>query len=601
MSLNEFDISEKWLARAGSGYGIAQSHMLGELRWNPVTLCKSAWIFEELALLTGEPLDRNHGLNPDDPESQVALLVQTVGALQRFAKIATCRSFRILMLSKQTDGLARHALIAVASGSQSATKACWRWLLDGLGSPPATPADWHQRFFSFQESIQKFSTPGANSWRTLQAAYDEKLPVIPFFDHASFIGTGCHRRAFKSFITDKTSYLGMLLAQDKHKSSRLLRSYGLPAAVNVLVKNQEQAVAAAEKIGYPVVVKPNDKDQGVGVCANIVSEPDLISAFLAARQHSENVLVEKFQPGFTHRFSVIDGIIVRVAKHVGFGVHGDGQSTIRELVDVQAQQLESQKRSWAKPATAPRIDDEAEGLLRQQGLTPEHVPANGEYVRLRRRDNVSAGGQRITLDNQEVHPDNFALALNACKFLTLDLAGIDLISPDVSRSWRDVPATICEVNGNPQLVARDDPDMYKRVLRHLMHAPCRIPTTLVVLPDRGAVWSKHLDRILPTSSHVAGISNVDGVWLNGHCLGGPFQNGFVAARALLTNSSITDAHIVMTIAEITQFGLPVDQLDTVFLPWKNPPGNSNDILKKWKNFLNLLKPHVNKFKIYNSQ
>lgn len=600
MNSAQFNVSEKWSYRPGSGYGIAQSHMIGEIQWSPKVLQKCFWIFEELEVLTGENLALKEYSDSFDTLNQVNLILQTVAALQRFAKIAISRSSRIRIIPNEEDTHFQRAFIAIASGSQSATKSCLNWLFDNLLNPPASISEIRHNFFEFQESIKKYSIPGANSWRTLQAAYDEDLPVLPFFDHAYFIGTGCHRRVFKSFITDKTSFLGMLWAQNKYQTSRLLRSYGLPGAVNFLVKTQDEAISSANKVGYPVVVKPNDRDQGVGVSANIISESDLIAAFHTAKQHSNDVLVEKFQQGFTHRFSVIDGNIVRVAKHIGFGVFGDGIGTICQLVKHLEQKIENKKRAWSKPSTAAHLDDEALGLLRQQGFTPDTIPAKGEYIRLRRKDNVSAGGQRITLEIKDVHPDNLALALNACKLLTLDLAGIDLISPDISRSWRELPATICEVNGNPQLVARDDPEMYKRVLRHLMDTPCRILTNLIVIPERNQHWSKLCVQTLPSSSKTLGISDIQGIWLDDVLIGGPFESGFHSARALLTHSSLSQIYIVMTIAEIMRYGLPVDKFDTILMPWNKPPSKEKIIHEKWRNFVTLIKPHAMKLEIFKS-
>ncbi|MEN9980116.1 MAG: acetate--CoA ligase family protein, partial [candidate division WOR-3 bacterium] len=64
----------------------------------------------------------------------------------------------------------------------------------------------------------------------------------------------------------------------------VLRAYGLPVVKFELTKNEEEAVAAAEKIGYPVVIKivsPDilHKTDFGGVRVNLKNETDLRQAY----------------------------------------------------------------------------------------------------------------------------------------------------------------------------------------------------------------------------------------------------------------------------------------------------------------------------------
>jgi acyl-CoA synthetase (NDP forming) len=71
---------------------------------------------------------------------------------------------------------------------------------------------------------------------------------------------------------------------DEVRSKSLLRAYGVPAPREELAKTEDQAVAAAGRIGYPVVAKlvsaaiPHKSDVG-GVIVGIKNEADLRAAF----------------------------------------------------------------------------------------------------------------------------------------------------------------------------------------------------------------------------------------------------------------------------------------------------------------------------------
>ncbi len=105
---------------------------------------------------------------------------------------------------------------------------------------------------------------------------------------------------------------------------------GLPGATNVSVSSQEEAVTV--KIGFPVVVKPNDLDRGEGVHAWLTSPEQVALAHQAASKLSKNIIVERYFEGVGHRLHVNAGSVASVYELVPAGVEGDGKRTIRELV-----------------------------------------------------------------------------------------------------------------------------------------------------------------------------------------------------------------------------------------------------------------------------
>ena len=64
----------------------------------------------------------------------------------------------------------------------------------------------------------------------------------------------------------------------------LLRAVGVPTPYGRPVKDADDAWAAAYEIGVPVVVKPQDGNQGRGVATNLTTREQVVRAYEAARQ-----------------------------------------------------------------------------------------------------------------------------------------------------------------------------------------------------------------------------------------------------------------------------------------------------------------------------
>ena len=94
------------------------------------------------------------------------------------------------------------------------------------------------------------------------------------------------------------------------------------------------------------------------------------------------------------------------------------------------------------------------------------MPPAGTRVKLALTGNMSTGGTSIDR-TMEAHPDNIEIAETAARVVGLDIAGIDLIAPDIAQPVRETGGGIVEVNaapgfrmhthpteGEPQYVAR---------------------------------------------------------------------------------------------------------------------------------------------------
>ena len=81
-------------------------------------------------------------------------------------------------------------------------------------------------------------------------------------------------------MTSVTSAIGVDIASDKKLTNRLLDSAGLPVPRSEVVETEDDAVAAAKRLGFPCVVKPLDGNHGRGVALDLKDEADVRAAFL---------------------------------------------------------------------------------------------------------------------------------------------------------------------------------------------------------------------------------------------------------------------------------------------------------------------------------
>lgn len=331
-----------------------------------------------------------------------------------------------------------------------------------------------------RQRYQGMAPAGSNTLLFLQAAYDLDIPWCHIANNVYQFGWGRHGRWLDSSFTDRTSTISAALARDKAASAKVLRKAGLPVPWHRLVSTAEHAVQVAAALGYPVVVKPADLDGGRGVMVGLRTAEAVRSAFDAAARLSKRVLVEQFIEGSDFRIRVCNGDACGVVLRHPASVIGDGTKTIKALID-QTNLARRIPPAISDPTVETgtnsiEIDDEVIAWLEKQGLSLESIVPSGQRVRLRGAANISLGGTRQLVPMDRAHPDNLLLAVNAAAALRLDVAGIDVLLPDITRSFKETGGAICEVNAKPQITAGKG---CHDVLRRLINQQGRIPIVLL--------------------------------------------------------------------------------------------------------------------------
>lgn len=431
--------------------------------------------------------------------------------------------------------------------------------------------------------IARHAPDDTNTAGFLSTAQARFIPWRHLYGNVYQYGWGSQARRLESTITGDTSSIGVGAARDKRATALLLGAAGIPVPRHEAAADVGHALRIAARLGYPVVLKPAAQDGGRGVSAGLLNEASVRRAFALAREFSDTVLVETFVRGNDYRVDVLDGEVYGITHRVPAGVVGDGTHSVVDLLA----KLNADPRRGAPGSKAPLkrvdLDAEAHEFLSHQAMTADSIPPAGQYVRLRGAANVAVGGLSIPALDQ-AHPDNLALCVRAARIVGLDVAGIDLLIPDISRSWLETGAAICEVNGKPQLAMRDVNDFFAK----LFPRGGRIPVVMVLGPQD--------EKLLgDLAAALTALGRVGTAWAQEVRIGSAVvskapSDTFHAGLALLTDPEVDLAVIGIPADGAGRSGLPVDRFDVLVLAGAGEGAENSTAWKGWRTLALTLAP-----------
>jgi cyanophycin synthetase len=379
------------------------------------------------------------------------------------------------------------------------------------------------------------------------------------------LGQGIHRRYMFEALTDGVGAVSRLMSQDKFLTNRMLGAAGVPVLPMMEVSNEAGAVAAAERLGYPVVVKPCHGGQGRAVGVHLTEAAQVAAAYRQASADRDSVVVEKFAAGHDHRILVVGGRMIGAARRVPAHVVGDGRRSVAALVE--ALNLDPRRGlGYEKVLVRVDIDAEVEALLAGQGLSPDSVPENGRHVALKRTANVSTGGTAIDVTDA-VHPDNRAILERAATALELSVVGIDFLSEDIGRSWREAGGVVLEANALPGLrphwLAHPERNVAEPILRSLLPpgSDGRIPTCAITGSVGKTTTANMVARILGTMGLVVGLCTTAGVTVGDERRRADDCAGGWHARNLLFDRRVEAGVFELARGGLLNEGMVIDECD----------------------------------------
>ena len=380
-------------------------------------------------------------------------------------------------------------------------------------------------------------------------------------------GWGSRQRRIQAAEIDATSAIAESIAQDKQLTKDLLHASGVPVPTGRPVRDLEDAWAAMQEIAGPVVVKPQDGNQGKGVGVNVETRAHLELAYAAAREVSSSVMVERFIPGHDFRLLVVGRKLVAALGRDQPQVIGDGVHTVRLLVDaVNADPRRGD--GHATPLTRIRFDDIALARLQMQGYTADSVPPKGARVILRNNANLSTGGTATDVTDT-VHPELAARAVEAALTVGLDVAGIDVVCETVVRPLEQQGGAVVEVNAAPGLRMHLQPSFGKgrpvgeAIIGELFGDgdDGRIPVVAVTGTNGKTTTVRLTAHLLDTAGHRVGMTNTDGIYVSGRRIDTGDCSGPRSARSVLMHPEVDAAVFETARGGLLREGLGFDRCD----------------------------------------
>jgi len=338
-------------------------------------------------------------------------------------------------------------VIAMEMEEQALSEKCFLFAREWIDAPEELaeyPLGLKVReLFDFADDVRL----GPSSRAILRAARRRFIPYTRL-NRGSLVqlGEGKLQRRIWTAETDATSAIAEAIASDKDLTKRLLRQVGVPVPHGRSVADAQDAWAAAQEIGFPVVVKPCNANHQRGISIELDTREEILKAYEFAVRAGEttDILVEQFAQGHHHRLLVVGDKLVAAAKGHSERVTGDGVSTIEELV-AEVNRDPRRGEAYTDPLGVVLLSEPAIIELNKQGLNIHSIPVAGRSVVVRRT------GDLTTDCTGDVHPETAEQAVLAARVVGLDIAGLDILATDIRRPLVEQRGAVVEVNAGPSL------------------------------------------------------------------------------------------------------------------------------------------------------
>jgi cyanophycin synthetase len=413
------------------------------------------------------------------------------------------------------------------------------------------------------------SRPGPTTLVMIEAARRRGIPVRRNPDDGIILlGLGATTHRLRATMTDHTSIIAGEVTSDKHRTKLALQRVGLGIPEGDTARTLDGALEVAEEIGFPVLLKPLDANNGRGISGRIDDLDGVRTAWPLAVAEHPVVVIERFAEGNDHRVVVVDGRVVACVERVPAHVVGDGTRTIRELaMEINQDPNRSKTNPSASLAPLP-LDDATAVYIARERLTFDSVPDAGVVVRLRSTANISTGGTAIDRTD-EIHPVNRALCELAVGAVGLDVAGLDVLTPDISIPFSENGAVVIEVNASPGIRMHTHPDRgtprdVPGAILDMLYPP-GTPTTIPVIAVTGTNGKTTTTRLIAhlfrSAGNTVGYTTTDGVYFQEHLLMEGDLTGPFAANIILTHPKVQVAVLETARGGILRAGLGFESCD----------------------------------------
>ncbi|MBX3244553.1 MAG: cyanophycin synthetase [Acidobacteria bacterium] len=409
---------------------------------------------------------------------------------------------------------------------------------------------------------------GPSTGSLVEEASGRGIPYIRLNDQSLVqLGYGVHQKRIQATTTANTNMIAVDIAGNKHATKELLGDMGVPVPKGYRIRLEEDLEETLERVGFPAVIKPLDGNHGKGATIGINSLEEAQVAWEKAKEYSRWVIVEQMLVGSDFRALVVNNRLIAVAKRLPAHVVGDGKLSIQELID---KENEDPRRGYGHENVLTEIEVDSQTLrcVAKAGYTLETVLPKGETLFLKTTANISTGGTAIDVTD-EVHPENVFLFERIAKIIGLDVAGIDIMAPNVSEPLRENGGGIIEVNAAPGFRMHLAPSegIGRNVAEHVIDmlfptgTPARIPIFAITGTNGKTTTTRLIAHILRNSGRTVGFTTTDGTYIGNQRIVQGDNTGPVSAQLVLKDPTVDVAVLETARGGIIRSGLGFDHAD----------------------------------------
>lgn len=409
---------------------------------------------------------------------------------------------------------------------------------------------------------------GPSTGSIVEEAIRRNIPYIRLNRNSLVqLGYGKNQKRIQATIASTTSSIAVELACDKEETKNILEAASIPVPRGHIISDEAELERMANKIGYPIVIKPVNGNHGKGATTNILDIAAAKEAFEAARKYSRKVILEKFITGRDFRVLVINYKFVAAALRTPAAVKGDGVHTIAELID---KVNNDPRRGYGheKVLTTIKIDDAVHFMLEKYGYTLESVPKEHEEVWVKPTANLSTGGTSEDVTDA-VHPANVVMCERIARVIGLDICGVDIMTDTLTEPLNETGGAVLEVNAAPGFRMHLEPaeGLARNVAEPVIDmlypqgSTARIPIIAISGTNGKTTTTRLIAHCVKTSGHNVGYTTTDGVYIQNQLMVAGDCTGPVSAEFVLKDPTVDFAVLETARGGILRAGLGFHNCD----------------------------------------
>lgn len=440
--------------------------------------------------------------------------------------------------------------------------------------------------FSLKPLEQLCSKYYTSSSQLIELAQRNSLPILYHLDKSASwqFGYGKNSRVFYHASSYEDSYHGVRVSLDKNESKKLLTIAGFPIAKSIVIKSISELRYAEMKIGYPCVVKPIRGAQAKGITVNIETYKELLEAYKYAKKSAfgkNPIMIEEFVKGDEHRLFVANGKLLAVGKKIPSYIIGDGKSTINILID----NLNTVRKNPNKNPIGfkeIKIDKYLMKYLLKKELNLNDIIEKDKKINLSEYGSLSQGGIPIDITG-DVHTHIKLMAEQIAEITGIATMGIDFISTDITKSFKDNKSIITEFNHLPGLLFFDYIKNSNKIFLDTLNIGNGRIQIDVIISNKNMIKKiddYYLDKELDICT--GWVSN-EKIYLGQLPLEIKKFSGWENVNMLLRHKKLERLLIICTDDDILIKGLPVNTIDNIYTYEENLKKDWKELISNYSN------------------